>query len=58
MNRDRKLTKREQARLNKEAQVHKCLVCDTEKVKWNGECWQCEFCGFLYDGMLESHLLS
>ena len=44
---------KEQAQLDKEAQVFKCLVCELEKVIWNGEAWECESCGFVHGGLIE-----
>ncbi|GAI29200.1 unnamed protein product [marine sediment metagenome] len=42
------LTKKQKAKLDKEAQTFKCLCCDVEAVKWNGERWECDFCGRRY----------
>ena len=44
---------KEQAQLDKEAQVFKCLVCEKEEVMWNGEAWECESCGFVHGGLNE-----
>ncbi len=36
---------------SREAQSFKCLVCDRKnKVRWNGEAWECGECGFFYTG--------
>ena len=53
----KKLTPKQKAKLDKEAQVYKCLVCDENEVRWNGERWECKACGFLYSGMIESSLM-
>ena len=42
---------KEQAQLDKEAQVFKCLVCEKEEVVWNGKAWECESCGFVHGGL-------
>ena len=49
----KRLSKKEQKKLDKEAQVHKCLVCDAEAVRFNGIRWECNECGYLY-GILEN----
>lgn len=53
----KRLTAKQKKKLDKEAQVFKCLVCDEEKVRWNGKAWQCESCLFLYGGMLADGLM-
>lgn len=49
--------KLEKERLDKEAQVFKCLVCDEEKVRWNGEWWECGECGFIYSETIVDSLI-
>ena len=56
-NKMKNLTKNQKAKLDKEAQVYKCLVCDKEKVRWNGQAWECGNCRFLYSGMLTEGLV-
>jgi len=51
------LTKKQRKKLDKEAQVFKCLVCDAEAVRYNGEQWECGDCGFLYSGMILNSLV-
>ena len=41
-------TPKEKMKLDREAQVFKCFFCDEEKVKWNGERWQCGNCNRMY----------
>jgi len=53
----KKLTPKRKAKLDKEAQVFKCLVCDKEQVRWNGDSWECGECGFLYSGIITEKLI-
>jgi len=41
---------------SREAQVFKCLVCDENSVRWNGEAWECRDCHFLYSGLIVESL--
>jgi len=43
--------------LDKESQSFKCLVCDAEAVRYNGEQWECGDCGFLYSGLILNSLV-
>jgi len=43
----KKLTAKQIKELDKEAQTFKCLVCDEEEVRWNGQQWECAACGKL-----------
>jgi len=52
----KKLTSKQKKELDREAQVFKCLVCDEEQVKWNGEAWECRDCHFLYSGLIVESL--
>ena len=54
----KKLTKKQKAKLDREAQVYKCLVCDESEVRWNGEAWECGECRFLYSGVLTGELVN
>ncbi len=53
----KKLTPKQKAKLDRESQSFKCLVCDEEQVRWNGEQWECKSCGFLYSGMIMDSLI-
>jgi len=53
----RKLTSNQKKELDKESQVFKCLVCDEQEVRWNGQQWECGSCHFLYNGMVLSELI-
>ena len=53
----RKPTLNQKKKLDKEAQVFKCLVCDEQSVRWNGKQWECSECSFLYGGMVLDELM-
>jgi len=53
----KKLTAKQKKQLDREAQVFKCLVCDEDEVRWNGETWECSNCGFIYSGMITDSLI-
>ena len=50
-------TAAQKKKLDREAQVFKCLVCDEREVRWNGRQWECGGCYFLYSGMILDELV-
>jgi len=53
----KKLTAKDKRALDKKfAQVFKCLVCDENAVRWNGEQWECGDCGQYYGKKTEISL--
>lgn len=44
-------------KLDKEAQVFKCLICDVRAVRWNGEQWECGNCHQYYGQKTEISII-
>jgi len=51
------MTSKEEKKLDKEAQVFKCVVCEEREVRWNGKQWECKNCKFTYNGTVLDELM-